>query len=148
MQRYEQLQDLSREHHQSLKMAKDLANLVKQGSDDEIRQSVKKLTDYYDGELEKHFQHEEQVIFSLFFKHYREHMQIAILLLKDHGAMRALIHRIKTQQPALEELKKELTDFALMLKDHTRMEERTLFPLVESLFTKEQLEAVLHFQSL
>lgn len=146
MQRCEQLQDLSREHHHSLKMAKDLANLAKKGSDDEVRQGVKKLTDYYDNELEKHFQHEEQVIFSLFFKHYREYMQIATLLLKEHGVMRALIHRIKTQQPELEELKKELADFALMLKDHTRMEERTLFPLVESIFTKEQLEAVLHFE--
>lgn len=146
MQRCEQLQDLSREHHHSLKMAKDLANLAKKGSDDEIRQGVKKLTDYYDNELEKHFQHEEQVIFSVFFKSYREHMQVVTLLLKEHGAMRALIHRISTQQPALEDIKKELTVFALMLKNHTRMEERILFPLVESVFTQEQLEAVLHFE--
>ena len=41
--------------------------------------------------------------------------------------------------------REDLAEFATMLKNHTRMEERELFPLIESLFSEAQLEAVLNF---
>lgn len=140
MKRVEQLQDLSREHHGSLVMAKKIATVATQGSDEELLEAIETVTEYYNNELEVHFQHEERTIFALIFKDYKEHIDIATHLLKEHGAIRNLIPGL-----TLETAKKELADFALMLKNHTRMEERELFPLVESLFTDEQLDAILNF---
>lgn len=143
MKRCQQLQDLSREHHQSLVMSKNIAEIADHGDDDAIAQAIKTVTDYYDSELELHFQHEEQTIFSLIFKQYKEHIPIATALLKEHGFMRMLMKRISP-----ETAREDLSDFAILLKNHTRQEERELFPIIEALFTDEQLEAVLNFEPL
>ena len=59
MKRAEQLQDLSREHHDSLVMAKRISEVVESGSDAEILAAIDTVKNYYENELEVHFQHEE-----------------------------------------------------------------------------------------
>lgn len=140
MKRAEQLQNLSREHHDSLVLAKRLFEVVEDGSDEALLGAIEKVKNYYEDELEIHFQHEERTIFSPIFKEYKEHIPLAGPLLKEHGAMRLLVPRL-----TLENAKELLTEFAEMLKAHTRIEERELFPIVEDLFTAEQLDAVLNF---
>ena len=140
MKRIEQLQGLSREHHNSLVMAKKLAELAENGSNDELLAAIEKVKRYYESELEVHFQHEERTIFALIYKQYKEHVPIATKLLKEHGAMRLAI-----PQMTLDNAKEDLADFAEILKNHTRVEERELFPIIEKLFTEEQLDAVLEF---
>ncbi|MEE9326972.1 MAG: hemerythrin domain-containing protein [Cocleimonas sp.] len=140
MKRIEQLQNLSREHHVSLVMAKNIAEIASQGSDEELINAIDTVKKYYDDELEVHFQHEERTIFSIIFSDYKEHIGIATTLLKEHGAIRALIPNLR-----LETARKDLAVFALILKNHTRVEERELFPLVETLFSRKQLDDVLSF---
>ena len=140
MKRAEQLQDLSREHHDSLVMAKRLIEAVKEGSDEALLAAIEKVKSYYENELEVHFQHEERTIFAPIFKYYIEHAPLAVPLLKEHGAMRLLVPRL-----TIGNAKELLAEFAEMLKSHTRIEERELFPIVEASFTKEQLDAVLNF---
>jgi len=140
MKRAEQLQKLSREHHGSLSMALKISNVAENGTEEELATAIDTIKDYYDNELEEHFQHEEQTIFAPMFKQYRDHIGIATPLLKEHGYLRILVQRIK-----LKTAKKDLADFATVLKRHTRMEERELFPIIESLFTDEQMDAVLNF---
>lgn len=140
MKRAEQLQKLSREHHGSLVMAKRIARITEEGSEQELIEAIETIKKYYDSELEEHFQHEERTIFSPIFEHYKEHIPIATTLLKEHGYIRMLIPRLSA-----ETARKELADFALVLKNHTRMEERELFPIVETLFTEEELDAILNF---
>jgi hemerythrin-like domain-containing protein len=140
MKRAEQLQKLSREHHGSLVMAKNIADIAENGSDADLLEAIKTVAQYYDDELEVHFQHEERTIFSLIFGQYKEHIAIATTLLKEHGFIRMIIPKITP-----ETARKDLADFALMLKNHTRMEERELFPIIEELFTDEQLDAVMNF---
>ena len=140
MKRAEELQKLSREHHGSLTMALTISKIAENGSDSERLAAIDTIKNYYNKELEDHFQHEEQTIFALIFKKYREHISLATLLLKEHGYLRMLIQRIKP-----ETAKKDLADFAFVLKKHTRVEERELFPIIESLFTDEELDGVLNF---
>lgn len=140
MKRAEQLQDLSREHHGSLVMAKRIAEVAETGDDAEIQEAIETVKNYYESELEVHFQHEERTIFAPIFKEYREHIGIATQLLKEHGAMRMLMPKLHVANA-----REDLAEFADMLKNHTRMEERELFPLIESTFTNEQLDAVLNF---
>ena len=140
MKRAEQLQDLSREHHQSLVLAKRIAEVAENGNDQELLEAIEKVKAYYESELEIHFQHEERTIFAPIYKEYKEHVGLAAGLLKEHGAIRLLIPQL-----TLGNAKKDLAWFAEVLKNHTRVEERELFPIIESVFTAEQLDAVLHF---
>ena len=77
MKRAEQLEDLSREHHGSLVMAKRIAEVIEAGDDAEIMEAIDMVKNYYESELEVHFQHEERTIFAPIFKEYREHIGIA-----------------------------------------------------------------------
>ncbi len=140
MKRAEQLQKLSREHHVSLVMAKRYAEIAEDGSEADLLEAIKAVTQYYDEELELHFQHEERTIFSLIFRQYNEHIGIATTLLKEHGLIRMLIPKL-----TLETARDDLAKFALVLKNHTRVEERELFPIIEELFSDEQLDAILNF---
>jgi hemerythrin-like domain-containing protein len=140
MKRAEQLQKISREHHVSLVMAKRMTEIASNGTDEELLEAIKTVTDYYENELEEHFQHEEHTIFAPIFKEYKEHVEISKVLLKEHGFIRMLIPRL-----TLETAREDLAEFALVLKNHTRIEERELFPIIESIFTEEQLDAVLNF---
>lgn len=140
MKRIEQLQKLSREHHGSLVMAKKIALIAEEGSEQELLEAMQTVKQYYDDELEEHFQHEERTIFAPIFRQFSELKEIATVLLKEHGFIRLLIPKI-TQETA----RKDLADFALVLKNHTRMEERELFPVIETVFTDEQMDAVLNF---
>jgi hemerythrin-like domain-containing protein len=140
MKRAQQLQDLSREHHDSLVMSKKITEVAEQGSEAELLEAIEKVKNYYENQLEVHFQHEERTIFSLIFREYREHIGLATSLLKEHGAIRMLIPKLH-----LEAAREDLAEFAELLKNHTRVEERELFPIVESLFSDEQLDAVLNF---
>jgi len=141
MKRAEQLQKLSREHHGSLVMAKKIAKIVETGSDEELVEAIALVNKYNDDELEEHFQHEEHTIFAPIFKEYKEHIELAKPLLKEHGYLRMLIPRITP-----ETARQDLAEFAVILERHTRVEERELFPIIESLFTDEQMDAVLNFK--
>lgn len=140
MKRAEQLQKLSREHHGSLVMAKNISGVAQNGNEVALLNAIETVKNYYDDELEVHFQHEERTIFSLIFKDYKEHIGLAMPLLKEHGYIRQLIPSM-----TIETAKQDLAEFGLILKNHTRTEERELFPLIEEIFTKEQLDAVLNF---
>ncbi len=61
-------------------------------------------------------------------------------LLKEHGAIRMLIPQL-----TLENTQEDLSMFAEVLKNYTRVEQRELFPVVGSLFSDEQLDTVLSF---
>jgi len=45
----------------------------------------------------------------------------------------------------LETAREDLFNLSEVLIAHTRAEERTIFPIIEELFTDEQLEAILNF---
>jgi hemerythrin-like domain-containing protein len=140
MKRAEQLQGLSREHHGSLVMSKKIIDAVENGTDDDLLKAIEMVTKYYDDELEVHFQHEEHTIFAPIFKKYQEHIEVSKVLLKEHGYLRLLVPRLK-----IETAREDLAEFAMILHNHTRVEERELFPIIEKLFTDEELKAVLNF---
>ncbi len=143
MQRKAQLLPISKEHHDSIKMAEEILAIVENGSDDELLATIEKVQNYYENDLEIHFQHEERTIFAPIYKQYKEHVPLAMPLLKEHGAIRMLVPKL-----ALENAREGLAMFAETLLSHTRIEEMELFPIIEKVFSKEQLDAVLEFKPL
>jgi len=140
MDRCEQLQKLSREHQDSLLMAEKISTLAEQGNQNALMEGIDVLKKYNETELEVHLQHEERTIFMTMMQHYREHAQLCIDLGKEHGFMRSIIEEITP-----ETARQDLADFADVLKKHSLREENELFPIIESEFSKEQLDEVLNF---
>ncbi|MCK5902946.1 MAG: hemerythrin domain-containing protein [Cocleimonas sp.] len=140
MNRVNQLEPLNQEHESAIVFANKILIIAKSEDRKVLFNGIETIKKYYNTELEVHFQHEERTIFSPIFKEHREHIQMATALLKEHGFIRLLIQRINLQNA-----NKELYEFATVLKNHTHIEEKTLFPLVTSLFSDEQLQAVINF---
>lgn len=138
--RSRQLRKLAREHQDCLLFAADLAEIAERGDDEALAAGVERVRAYNDAELEAHLQHEEQTIFAPLIQEYGEHMDLCIALGKEHGYLRTLVEEMTP-----ETARKHLADFARVLKSHTLVEEEKLFPLVDSLFTQEQLDKVMAF---
>ncbi len=139
--RCEQLQKLSKEHQDSILMAEKIAKIVNQGSAAALLEGIDLLKKYNETELETHLQHEERMIFAPLIQNHKEHLDLCIQLGKEHGFMRTIVEEISP-----ETAKRDLADFARVLKSHSIMEETELFPIIESLFSKEQLDEVLNFK--
>jgi len=141
MKRCEQLLKLSREHNESIVMANKIARIAENGADAELVEGVELLKKYNETDLEAHLQHEERTIFAPLIQQHQEHTELCITLGKEHGLMRTIVEKI-----TFETARKDLADFAYVLKKHSLMEENELFPIIESVFTKEQLDGVLNFE--
>lgn len=140
MKRVESLSKLSREHAASLKFADQMEQIATEGSDAELAEGVDRLKKYNEVELEKHLQHEERTIFMPMIKQHQEHAELCIQLGREHGLMRTLVEDI-TPQTA----RRDLAEFARVLRRHSIMEEEELFPLIETLFSREQQNEILNF---
>lgn len=135
-----QLEKLSQEHHDCILFSEIIAKIANGGGDAELAKGVELVKEYNKTELEVHLQHEERTIFSPLIQEHKKHVDLCISLGKEHGYMRSLVEEI-----TLETAKKDLADFAVILKNHTLKEDQELFPLLESLFTEEELDAVMNF---
>lgn len=142
-ERCRQMEQLSREHDEALIFADRIARLASDGSNESLEQGVRLVQEYYRDEMEQHLQHEEQTIFGPIVQFHREHFALCVRLGTEHGHLRTLATGIR-----LDTAPRDLPAFADILRKHTVVEEEELLPLVESLFTPEQLNAVMQFTPL
>ncbi len=140
--RCRQLQKLSKEHNDCIVFAEKIAAIAETGHTEQLLIGIKLVKEYNLTELEAHLRHEEQTIFALLVQHHKEHLELCITLGKEHGFIRTLVEQISP-----ETAQQDLSDFANLLTHHTLEEETKLFPIVESLFTEQQLDAVLNFKA-
>jgi len=140
MERCLQLQKLSLEHKDCILLAEKLAKIAEEGDQKALEEGVDILKKYNETDLETHLQHEERMIFAPLILAHKEHLDLCISLGKEHGLLRTIVENIT---PAT--AKKDLADFARVLKQHSIVEETELFPIIEAVFSKEQLDDVLNF---
>ena len=138
-----QMEQLSREHDEALTLADRIARLASDGSNESLAEGVRLVQAYYQDEMEQHLQHEEQTIFGPIVQFHREHFSLCVRLGTEHGQLRTLATSIR-----LDSAPRDLPAFADILRRHTVVEEEELLPLVQSLFTPEQLDAVMQFTPL
>lgn len=136
MKRLAELVDLSREHHQSLKLARRCLDTLETGNNEQIEHLCREIADQFDHTWERHFRHEEETIFQLTAAMSGRIRQLSEQLLAEHQRMRDMATRMKDGDCS------PLQAFGELLRDHTRLEERELFPLVEKQFTPEQLARI------
>ena len=138
MKRKEQLIPLSQEHHQSLALAKKCIDISRSNDMTLISDQCKLIVKKFDEIWENHFSIEEQTLF--------------ILASSYSDQMRCLCDDLVSQHQLLREMKQQmqqgdysnLEKFGMILKTHTRTEERELFPQVEQLFNQDDLNEVFH----
>ncbi len=136
MRRAPELAALSREHHHSLRLAKRCLDTLARGDEAAVRALCREVADDFDATWERHFANEEAALFSVTETLDEPLRSLGRRLVAEHDRMRALAARMKAGDCS------GLGEFGTLLRDHTRLEERELFPLVEQAFTPEQLERV------
>ena len=137
MKRINQLIPLSKEHHQSLRLAKKCKDIAANENDDEIKAFSLQLKDDFDSQWDKHFRTEEETIFSLAETRGNKISEVCLQLKKEHRTMKNMVENIAAGESQL------LHEFGQLLHDHTRLEENVLFPMVEDQFTQQELDNIL-----
>ena len=146
MKRIEQLQNLSREHHQSLILSQKMLKISQANDAEAIAELCKEIIHDYPEVWKIHFKIEEDSIFQIFFdqertdlseaKQYTKILNLCHILKQEHQTMNGYYERMKKGDYSI------LGEFGSLLKEHTRTEERQLFPLLEDVLDSEELNNI------
>ncbi len=146
MQRIKQLQLLSKEHHLSLVLAQKAINAAQQGDSRAIEELCQQIVTTYPDDWMIHFKIEEESIFKTISEHYqitetsepdiKQMVSLGQQLEQEHRQMDAYYEQMKTGN------KEVLEAFGKLLKQHTRTEERQLFPLLEQYCSSDTLDKI------
>ena len=136
MKRKEQLIRLSKDHHQSLVLAKKCINTHASNDADLIALLCQSIVESFDAVWEKHFAIEEEGVFKQAAAYSDQLNALCQQLIDEHQQLRSLKENMARGDYSC------LGEFGEILKRHTRVEERELFPLVEHAFSETELELV------
>lgn len=125
MKRHAALQQLSREHHTALKLARQARLACDSGHAAAIGEAAQAINACFPDELETHFQIEETDLLPALLAIGEN--EAVRRTLADHAELRALNRQLKQPDRA------SLARFATLLADHVRFEERELFELAQRL---------------
>lgn len=123
MKRHQQLQELSREHHNALKLALHAKRAALSGDHAQISASASACVDAFGLELNPHFVAEETALLPALLKEGEQ--DLVRRTLSEHEAMRALVRQLAQPSATI------LLDFAELLTAHVRFEERELFEVAQ-----------------
>lgn len=119
MKRHPQLQDLSREHHGALKLARAARQAAETGAADKLATIAERVVRLFAAELDPHFRVEEQGLLATLTQA-GEHALVQRTL-DEHAQLRRLVADLSAPDAAT------LLRFADLLAAHVRFEERELF---------------------
>ena len=136
MLRIKQLQPLSKEHHLSLALAARAIKTANAGEQCEIKLLCEKIVNDYNAVWRKHFDNEEQAIFIPYSERSPEIDQLCKQLTQEHQQFDTFIEQMKSGNTDV------LLEFGTLLKTHTRLEERELFPRISEVLSKIELDEI------
>lgn len=129
MKRHAALQQLSREHHPALKLARLARFAADSGHALAIAEAAEKIVAAFPEELEPHFQCEENGLLPALAAVGAS--ELVARTLAEHAELRDLNRRLAEPDSDL------LARFATLLHDHVRFEERELFETAQQLLYPE-----------
>ena len=132
MKRDPRLQDLSRDHHHALVLARKALQAL-DGADEDLSAMWTEIVAAFFEELQPHFEVEEKYL----------------LVALDQAGAQALADRTRAEHARLRELvtaeiksREHLRELGELLRDHVRFEEGELFPAAEQRLDEHQLGQV------
>lgn len=126
MKRHPALADLSREHHQSLRLARDCLRTAQAGDPEACRRLAHNVAADYPDTWAVHFANEEAAVFPLALRLDADTQALVERLITEHRRMDHLAERLAEDGDC-----QTLSEFGALLRDHTRTEERLLFPRLQ-----------------
>jgi hemerythrin-like domain-containing protein len=127
---------LSHDHHQALFVAQRLRRAA---GDSAVREAREAFLRYWDEHGAAHFRAEEEVLLPAYAGHGDAHHPLVSRALCEHVAIRHLAAQLRAEAAPAPE---QLDALGIALADHVRLEERELFPMIESALPVEDLAAV------
>jgi hypothetical protein len=118
------LDRLSRDHHQALTIALRLTRATA----DTVEQTRRELHEFWRDQGRLHFRVEEEVLLPAFAAYGDAYHPLIATTLCDHVAIR---HRVDVLLSGPKPAPSALHGLGIRLREHVRMEERKLFPLIE-----------------
>ncbi len=132
MKRHQQLQPLSRQHHNGLLAVLLLHKGINKADNTNVMAAF--ILDFWQYDLKAHFESEETILIPA-LKETAFDETLTRRLLNEHFALRSYINSLETGYAN----KETISDFADLLEEHIRFEERTYFPEAEMVLSEEAL---------
>jgi hemerythrin-like domain-containing protein len=133
MKRSPELAPLSRDHHQALVVAQQL----RRATDTTVDRVREAFLSFWDGQGRVHFRVEEEVLLPAYAAHGDPYEPVVARVLCDHVLIRKLA--AEAAGGGSVEL---MHDLGTRLNAHVRLEERELFPMIESALPSDELIAL------
>lgn len=133
MKRDANLQDLSRDHHHALVLARRAERAAETGSDEEVASMWEAIAHAFDSDLGPHFDVEEQQLLPPLEAAGED--ELVGRTRSDHQRLRALCAQTGDER-------ERLRRFGELLREHVRFEESELFPTAEKVLEPSELVAV------
>lgn len=133
MKRDPNLQDLSRDHHHALVLARRAERASVDGDDDEVASMWEAVAAAFDADIGPHFEVEEQHLLPPLEA--AEEEELVRHIRSDHQRLRELLAQTGNDRERLRE-------FGQLLRVHVRFEESELFPAAEKVLGAAELAAV------
>lgn len=144
MKRHLSLVSLSREHHSGLVMAQGLilgqSKAPRSDWPTDRRQQVVRVLTFFEANLQKHFEAEEEHLFPRVIEHLSGEGVLICQLRAEHDDMRGRIRAFERDPTT--NLGERLSAFGERLKAHIRKEEHLLFERIQRLMEPAVLEAI------
>lgn len=125
------------EHHLSLSLANKAIKTARSGDSEAIAKLSQEIARDFPEQWDRHFRNEEATVFRFLERYEDAPSELIEQLQKQHDEMRAMALELSKRNTTL------LEAFGILLRDHTRLEERALFPAAETLLSNDELDAVL-----
>ena len=139
MKRHESLHPLSRDHHHGLVEARKLS--LAKTDRDSLTVAAAHFILFWERELERHFQEEEEVLLPMVAKYLAADADKVGATLRQHAEIRKLVTALNTA-PQTDSDTNLLAQLGAALKEHIRFEENELFPLIEQRVPEEVLRQI------
>ena len=130
IKRSEQLAPLSRDHHEGLLLSWKIKQGLKNGADLQTIQEFIKW--FWQNHLEEHFREEEETLAPCLSKE----NELIRRMFEEHQTIKKFVNSDEAPNAI------SLTQFADLLNDHIRFEERVLFPFIEKTVSVEELQSI------
>lgn len=135
MERNENLQPFSWEHHDGLVIAQKLKKCPEEEDSPEVEELRTYFLKHWEDHLREHFRKEEDYLLPVIEVEYTNHPK-SIRLVKEHIKIKSLVYKLENE---LEPYPGLLREIGNTLNDHIRFEEREFFPEAEKLLDEAQL---------
>ena len=140
MKRHPALYTLSHNHHQGLILAQQIKKGAPQYKGMPLTLAGKKeyTISFYNADLAKHFQDEEEILFPTVKNKNTELDKLIAEIISEHRNVETLIEDMeKTDQ-----LESVLDELGCLLEKHIRKEERKLFMEIEKVLSDDELKII------